>query len=185
MPAPFAWRPGFVQGGTARTMTPAQWRPMTLSDHKLVEEIAEQVHPDYPEDPSVFAERLRLYPPGCLVLDGAAGLLGYAIAHPWRFARPPRLGTLLGRLPEAPDTFYVHDVALLAPTRQTGAGGAVVRLLAAQARALPLPTMSLVAVGGSRGFWERQGFAVHDETALRAPLLSYGRDARFMMRPLG
>ncbi len=61
----------------------------------------------------------------------------------------------------------------------------MVRLLAAQARALPLPTMSLVAVGGSRGFWERQGFAVHDETALRAPLLSYGRDARFMMRPLG
>jgi N-acetylglutamate synthase-like GNAT family acetyltransferase len=165
--------------------TAARWRGMTLDDHPAVELVAERVHPDYPEDPGVFAERLRLYPDGCLVLDRGGMLLGYTIAHPWVFARPPGLNTMLGRLPEAPDTFYVHDLALLAQTRANGAGAAAVRLLADRARALGVATMALIAVGRSHGFWERQGFVVHDDAALRPKLASYGDSARFMMRTLG
>jgi ribosomal protein S18 acetylase RimI-like enzyme len=163
----------------------ARWRGMTLDDHPAVELVAEHVHPDYPEDPGVFAERLRLYPDGCLVLERDGALLGYAIAHPWMLATPPGLNTMLGRLPEAPDTFYVHDLALLPQTRASGAGAAAVRLLADRARALGVATMTLIAVGRSHGFWQRQGFVVHDDAALRPKLATYGDSARFMMRTLG
>ena len=55
------------------------WRPMLPADLSMTETIAEQVHPDYPEDPAVFAERLALFPAGCFML----GAVGYLIAHPW------------------------------------------------------------------------------------------------------
>jgi len=160
----------------------AGWRGMTLADHLAVERIGVLVHPDHPEAPDIFAERLRLFPAGCLVLPGPAGLLGYAIAHPWRFGQPPRLNTLLGALPAQADTFYIHDIALLPETRRSGAGAAAIGLLAALAASLGLPNLSLVAIGGTHGFWQRQGFAVHDDPALQAKLASYGPAARFMVR---
>jgi len=41
---------------------------MTEADLPAALAIAEVVHPNYPEDPAVFTERLALYPRGCLVL---------------------------------------------------------------------------------------------------------------------
>jgi ribosomal protein S18 acetylase RimI-like enzyme len=157
---------------------------MNPADLPDVERIGARVHPDHPEEPAVFAERLGLFPAGCLVLAGPAGLLGYTIAHPWRFGQPPSLDTLLGALPERPDTFYIHDIALLPETRRSGAGRAAVGLLTAQAAALGLPTVSLVAIGGSHGFWQGQGFCTHREAGLDAKLATYGPAARFMVRPL-
>ncbi len=48
---------------------PDCWRRMTRSDLAKVERIGETVHPDYPEDAAVIAERLQLYPAGCFVLS--------------------------------------------------------------------------------------------------------------------
>ena len=60
------------------------WRRMAPADLPAVMEIAAVVHPDYPEDEAVFAERLRLAPSGCHVLADLAGaLLGYLVSHPW------------------------------------------------------------------------------------------------------
>ncbi len=169
-------------------MTPdhsqAAWRGMSAADLAAVERIGALVHPDHPESPAVFAERVRLCPAGCLVLAGSAGPLGYAIAHPWRFAQPPPLDTLLGALPSQPDTLYIHDIALMPATRGSGAGAAAVFRLAGLAGTLGLPSLSLVAVAGSHGFWQRQGFAAHDEPAMQPKLASYGPAARFMLRRL-
>ena len=44
--------------------------------------------------------------------------------------------------------------------------------------------MSLVAVNGSRGFWEKHGFAVKDEPSLAAKLASYEPTAVLMVKPL-
>jgi hypothetical protein len=179
---------GLCPGKDATTMTPhhthAAWRGMAPADLPAVERIGVLVHPDHPESPAIFAERRHLFPAGCLVLSGPADLLGYAIAHPWRFAQPPQLDTRLGALPDRPDTLYIHDIALLPGARRSGAGAAAVGLLAGLAETLRLPSLSLVAIGGSHAFWQRQGFAVQDDAALQPKLASYGPTARFMVRRL-
>lgn len=162
----------------------AQWRPMREHDLPSVQRLADAVHRDFPEGTAIFAERLRLYPAGCLVLEDAAGLHGYALSHPWHFGQPPALDTLLGALPAVADTFYLHDIALAETTRGGGFGGQVVALLAAAGREADVPNLSLVAVNGSVPFWQRQGFVVVDDASLRAKLASYGEDARFMVRHL-
>ncbi len=157
-----------------------EWRPMRAGDRTAVAAIADVVHPAYPEDAAVFDERLRLYPEGCLVFAGGGDLLGYAISHPWRSGAPPRLNARLGALPPTPDTFYLHDVALLPALRGRGAATDIVARLAQRARAEKLPTMSLVAVNGSAGFWRRFGFRPVDAPALADKLRSYGADVAFM-----
>ena len=146
------------------------WRGMTAADLPGVAAIAEIVHPAYPEDAGVFRERLELYPAGCFVLQAESGLAGYVISHPWHVLRAPALNTLLGALPEAPETYYLHDIALLPSARGTGAGRRILE------RLYVWPEISLVAVGGSRVFWERQGFR-----AVPAPALE-GYGAGVFMR---
>ncbi len=156
---------------------------MRVSDADDVERVGEIVHPDHPEDGGVLAERLRLFPPGCLVLEGERGVEGYAVAHPWRFGRPPKLNTLLGALPAGADTFYLHDLALLPAARGGRWGSAAVDRLAAVAETAGLRTLSLVAVGGSAGFWRRHGFAPVLQPDAAAALASY-QGASFMAREL-
>ncbi|WP_264713715.1 GNAT family N-acetyltransferase [Limobrevibacterium gyesilva] len=152
---------------------------MTQDDLPDVARIADAVHPDHPEDISIFAERLRLHPAGCFVLDGAAG---YLVSHPWRALDPPALNHLLGALPAAPDTYYLHDIALLPRARGTGAAAAIVRAIIGHAAAAGLPGVSLIAVGASAPFWEAQGFIALDNPAMAAKLASYGTGSRYMVR---
>jgi len=60
----------------------------------------------------------------------------------------------------------------------------VVATLAEQARSERLPSLSLIAVNGSSGFWQRQGFEAVEDQALAVKLRSYGDDASFMIRML-
>ncbi len=150
---------------------------MRAADLHAVNRIADQVHPDFPESEAIPAERLALYPAGCLALEMHGDLMGYAVSHPWHDGNPSALNSLLGRLPANPATYYVHDLALLPVARSTGAAGAAVGLLVAQAAREALPSMTLVAVNNSAGFWQRHGFRV----ASAAPA-SYGADARIMVR---
>ncbi|TDH63930.1 GNAT family N-acetyltransferase [Dankookia rubra] len=159
-------------------MTPA-WRPMTEADLSAVQVLADRLHPDYPESPVVFAERLALAPAGCRVLAADTRLLGYAITHPWTGTAPPPLGAVLGALPPRPGVWHIHDIALDPAARGGGHAATVLRALLA---ASPLPRATLVAIPGTAGYWARQGFrdaAVGDAAALA----SYGAGARFMARP--
>ncbi|MHA8048739.1 GNAT family N-acetyltransferase [Roseomonas mucosa] len=170
---------GGQAGGAAR------WRAMAAADLAAAERIAARVHPDYPEDAAVFAERLSLFPEGCLVLVSPSGELGgYVIAHPWRLGQPPALNSLLGALPAAADTLYIHDIAQLPARRGGGAAGRALERLEAVARGRGLPGLSLVAVGGSPAFWLRQGFRVRADEALRGKLRSYGGAAGYMVKDL-
>lgn len=163
-----------------RLMPSLQWRPMLRSDLARAEAIAEQVHPDLPEDPQVFAERLRLFPTGCFMLDN----VGYAIGHPWTLDRLPKLNTLLGSLSAEADTFFIHDVALLQPVRGRGFAGAVVRLFAERARTARVSTMSLIATETAAGFWRHHGFVPIETLSAADALASYGAGARAMVRQL-
>lgn len=166
-----------------------QWRPMGIGDLPGVLAVAERVHPDFPEDAVVFVERLRLYPAGCLVFEARDGVIGYVLSHPWRANDPPALNARLGELPDRPGTYYIHDIALLPQLRGTGAASLAVAILLARAGKERLPSVSLVAVNGSAGFWQRHGF--HDissekvvDAALMRKLRSYETSAAFMVRAL-
>lgn len=156
------------------------WRPLRISDIAAVSAIAARVHPGFFEEDAVFADRLTLSPDGCWLLEGERAPLGYVLAHPWRLGSVPALDTVLGTLPEAADTFYLHDLALLPGARGTGAAGRIVRKLIEGAK--DYPTMSLVAVNGSQPFWSRFGFVPHEDAALGAKLASYDAQACYMVR---
>ncbi len=160
-----------------------KWRAMTAADLPAVKTLADFIHPAFPESEAVFANRLTLHAAGCEVLDGDNGLKGYILSHPWQDRVPPPLDAVLAPV-ALPSTYYIHDLALLPETRGSGAGTAIVGQLAARARALGLPNMTLVAVNNSVHFWQRQGFTVTDDPALAAKLASYGDQARFMTRVL-
>ena len=161
------------------------WRPMTAKDLTAVDAIAARVHPLYPEEQAVLAERLRLYPDGCRALDmaldmGGAGIAGYVLSHPWHLGEPPALNVMLERIPSPGSTYYIHDLALLPEARGSGAGFLIVNELISHARELGLPSLSLVAVNGSMPFWERHGFEAATVQHESSKPSSYGEDARLM-----
>lgn len=160
------------------------WRLMTEADLAVVKSVADRIHLAHPEDMLVFSERLRLYPAGCLVAVENDRIAGYALSHPWRLGEPPPLNTPLRRIPADATTFYIHDVALLPEGRGKGHAGAIVEHLAEHAGAAGFDNLSLVAVNGSRDFWQGCGFHAAMTATLRDKLATYGGDALLMRREL-
>lgn len=148
----------------------ARWRPMLPADLAHVVAIAEVVHVNYPEDPAVFANRLELFAPGCLMAEEDGQMLGYCIAHPGTVGDPPPLDTVLAALPAGADCLYIHDVALLPAARGRHLGVALARLLEDVARAHAFDRMALTAVNNSDGFWGALGY----QPRPCAKLASYG-----------
>ncbi len=155
---------------------------MTGADLDVANRIAVVVHPGYPERPEVMAERLRLFPAGCLVaVDPADGtVVGYAVAHPARPGQPPALDSLLDRLDGGETCLHLHDIALLPQARRGGLGARAVRRLVAAAREGGLTQISLVAVGDAAPYWERLGFRDAPTAGDGGALASYGAAARYM-----
>jgi ribosomal protein S18 acetylase RimI-like enzyme len=159
----------------------AAWRAMTAADLGAVRAVADRVHPAYPEDAAVFAERLALHPGGCWVLDDGGAVVGYLIGHPWHERRPPPLNTMLGALPAAPSAYYIHDVAILPAYRRSGKAREIVAVCVARARAAGFAGVSLVAVNRSAPFWRSLGFEPVSDPGLDAELASYDAEARLMV----
>jgi ribosomal protein S18 acetylase RimI-like enzyme len=157
---------------------------MEAADVAAVAAIAGRVHLAYPEDEEVFAERQRLYPEGCRLLEVEGRPVGYILTHPWRYLEPPSLNVRLGMLPADPTTYYIHDLVLLPEARGSGAATAVVHEIIAHAAATGAANVSLVAVRGTQGFWRRHGFEAVSEPRLDAKLASYDAEALYMVRPL-
>jgi GNAT superfamily N-acetyltransferase len=160
------------------------WRALTTLDLPLIEAIAARVHPGFPEDLDVLAERQRLYPDGARLLELDGEPSGYLLSHPWIFGTVPALNAPLGDIPLAPDTFYVHDLALLNPARGTGAAAMIVGEILRHARLRGFGNVSLVAVNGSLPFWHKHGFRTVDVPALGEKLASYEQAARYMSKRL-
>lgn len=158
------------------------WRALTTLDLPAVEAIAEAVHPTFPEDLAVLAERQRLYPDGARLLELDGLPAGYLLSHPWRFGTMPALNSLLGAIPADADTYYLHDLALLPRARGTGAAAMIVGDMLRHARASGFSGVSLAAVNGSLPFWYKHGFRTVDIPGLSNELRSYEAAARFMIK---
>lgn len=160
------------------------WRDMTISDLDAVYRIAAIVHPDYPEDDAVLAEKLALYPGGCLVLEGTDGVTGYVLSHPYPFGQSPALNALLVTLPDAGGCYYLHDIALLPEARGKGAATRSVTMIMDHARDNGFDRIALTAVNYATSYWTRLGFAPANKTGLDNDPDSYGTDALYMSRKL-
>ena len=160
------------------------WRALTTLDLPAVEVIAAKVHPGFPEDTAVLAERQRLYPEGTRLLEVDGEPTGYILSHPWPFKALPALNSLLGAIPAGADTYYLHDLALLPTARGTGAAAMIVGDILRHARLHGFPSASLVAVNGSLPFWYKHGFRTLDVPELADKLLGYEAAARLMVKPL-
>ena len=156
------------------------WRLMMESDLAAVRALAATIHPGYPEDPAVLAERRALYPQGCFMWERDGAARGYALSHPWVLGAPPALNTKIGRIPPEADAYHVHDIALLTEERGRGAGTAIAEILRAHAQARGFRILTLIAVNHSAPFWARTGFAAHEDAALAPTLASYGPGAVYM-----
>jgi ribosomal protein S18 acetylase RimI-like enzyme len=145
------------------------WRAMRADDLDNVDAIAAAVHVNFPEPKAVFANRQAQYPQGCMILEQAADngprALGYMIAHPWPMDRkPPELGALVDIMPQA-DALYLHDVAIMADARGSGAGGAALDHLMDFAREQGFSRIWLTAVDGADRYWAQKAFhRVGDDT---------------------
>lgn len=160
------------------------WRAMSGYDIDAVSTIAGKVHPGFYESVEVLAEKYALYHNGCYLLEVNEKPAGYVLSHPWRLGDLPPLNTLLGALPETPDTYYIHDLALLPLTRGLGSAKGIVAALTKHAAVKNFATMSLVAVNKSRPFWEKLGFEVEERPDLVEKLHGYEADACYMIKRL-
>ncbi len=164
----------------------ALWRAMTAADLDRLLAIADIVHPAYPEDRSVFEERLALYPAGCRVAECRGEAIGYGVMHPGRLGVPPPLDTPLGELPPDADCLYLHDIALLPEARGTGLGAAVLDYAHGLAAREGWRWLALTSTPGARSYWDRVGFTPYRDggPALTAKLESYGGGMSYMTAPV-
>lgn len=157
-----------------------RWRGMAAADLPAVHALSERIHPELPEGPEIFANRLAVYPAGCLVLDAEGTIAGYAVSHPIRRDAPPPLATLLPAIAPDADTFYIHDLVVAPERRGRGEAALGVRRLLLLAEAYP--QAALISVYGTGGFWGRFGFDVVAQDRMRDKLTPYGPDAVYMIR---
>lgn len=131
------------------------WRPMTLEDIPHVYNISLILHSLY-EDPEIFQERMTLSPGSYVLIQDR--IVGYLISHPYRKQTYPPLNTLIHAIPADPDTWYIHDLAILPEYRGKG----MVRPILAEVKALAfsqnIHELSLVSIYGKEVFWTKMGF---------------------------
>lgn len=157
------------------------WRAMREGDLPTVVEIADEVHGVFTEPLAVYAERLALYPDGCRIFEKDGAIVGFLVTHPWHRDAAPKIGAMLGRIPEGTGSYYLHDIALLPAARGTGAGGAAMAFVLEQAARAGCDEILLVAVHGADSYWSAQGFD-YAEPGADGP---YGPGSHMMRRGLG
>ena len=135
--------------------------------------------PAMQEAADVVRARLRASPDTVLVARDADGVCAYLFAYPSRLGKVTPLGGAFA-VPDAPDTLYLHDLAV-AP-RAAGQGVARRLVDAMLARAGGLRHSALVSVQDSRRFWESLGYlpAAGDPAALA----TYPAGALYMAKGL-
>lgn len=159
------------------------WRELTAIDVEALLRIAAQIHPGLPESAEVFAERINLFPQGCLALvNTKTGILvGYAISHPIKYRQPPALDTLLGHVALGAEEYYIHDVAILSEYRGRGYARECIRKLFAVAARYR--SVCLVSVYDTAAFWAGYGFLpVECDVKVAMKVKGYGHDAVYLER---
>lgn len=146
--------------------------------------------PEFLESAQAFAAKLaatrHLH---CSYLAVEAGEpLAYVVSLPVDDGQLPALDAPSVTPARAPRTLHLHDLAVSPAGRAKRLGHKLVQQVVHRAQDMGLAQVALVAVQGSRAYWERHGFAVAEAPAdspLAAKLASFGPGATLMRRALG
>ncbi len=128
------------------------------------------------EGPEALLSRARLSPGTCFVTEVEARVVGYVLALPYPPDRYPHLDQPDSGSPDSAN-LHLHDMAVAEGFRGRGLGKRMLGRLMEQARRSGYERVSLVAVGGSEGFWTSTGFRPRPEVAVAA---HYGPGATYM-----
>lgn len=156
-------------------------RQVTEADLTEIETLALATHPELMEQREVFAEKLELFPEGCLVLVRNGRVAGYGFSHPWLLNQIPPLNEFLLQLPAAPDCLFIHDVVVAPQARGGNSAQAYIERLSHLARKRAIQRLALVSVYGSHRLWSRFGFVAIRDDKLASKLKPYGDTARYMV----
>jgi ribosomal protein S18 acetylase RimI-like enzyme len=140
-------------------VTDVRIQPLTIDDLPAINALeADAYEPALHESDASFRRLIELFPEGALGAFDANGLCGYAIGVPLRAGDTLTLREPLARIPDQPDTFYIHDLAIAARCRGRGLGRVLAERLIAVGRHRGFRRFELVSVQGSHVFWARFGF---------------------------
>lgn len=180
-------------------MTATRWppRPLTAADLPGLLAVQRACYGEgFVEGAEVFARRLAS-PVNCsLVLEHAGEVCAYLAAYRSHLNKvTPLHGDFGGGPPAAPgsagtaapDTLYLHDMAVLPTLAGQGLARALLAPMWERARHEGLRHSALVSVQGSQGYWERHGYAVQPlaDAVQRERLATYGEGAVYMVRAIG
>ncbi len=149
---------------------------------------AECYGPAYLESAAAFEAKLRATRGlhcSYLAVDGDR-TLGYVVSLPIGREGLPALDATEVERAVAPDSLYLHDLAVSPAGRAQRLGHKLVQQVVQRAQDMGLRQISLVAVQGSADYWQRLGFRDDhaSSAALAHQLASFGPDARLMRRDL-
>jgi len=137
----------------------AELRPLTPADLASVHALEIDAYlPSLHESVEALARLIALFPEGALGAFDRHGLCGFIFGVPLRRGMTLDLRSPLRSVPDHPDMFYVHDIAVADRCRGQGVGSALAERLLAVARERGFSAVELVSVQDSAPFWERFGF---------------------------
>jgi GNAT superfamily N-acetyltransferase len=170
-----------------QSTTPIILRTLTAGDLPALLRIQLACYgPDFIESADVYARRLASAVNCSLACERDGRLLAYLAAYRTVQDKVTPLHGDFERPPRAPDTLYLHDMAVLPESAGQGLARSLLERLWEEGRALGLRQSALVSVQGTQDYWARHGYLprpLHDG-AERARLASYGAGAVYMARSL-
>ena len=163
-----------------------QLRAMGVDDLDAVLAVQAACYPpSMQEAAAVVLARLAAASGSCLVAVDAAGVCAYLFAYPSMLGVVTPLGAAFDPAP-APDTLYLHDLAVAPRAHGHGLARRLVAHSLAQAREQGVAASSLVSVQDTAGFWASLGYRPADVASphASAALATYPGAARYMTRKL-
>lgn len=141
---------------------------------------------EFIEGAEVYARRLAS-PLNCsLVCEWEGRICAYLAAYRSQQGKVTPLHGDFAVAHGAPDTLYLHDMAVLPSLAGRGLARALLERMWAIGSAARLHRSALVSVQDSQAYWARQGYTsqpLHDAVE-RSRLASYGDGAVYMVRAL-
>ena len=119
---------------------------------------AEAYLPSLHVSEAAFLRLIELCPDGAVGCFDEDGLCGYAFGVPLTSGSTLDLRVPLPAIPDAPDIFYIHDVAVSERCRRQGIGRQLAVQMLDLARDQGFTRIELVSVQGSAAFWRTLGF---------------------------
>jgi GNAT superfamily N-acetyltransferase len=111
-----------------------------------------------------FRRRVEQFPDGCKAcVNDQDEIIGYMFCHPWVKDDVVPLDCRDFKLPDRPDCFYIHDIAVLPQHRRKGIARAFLDMAILLAKRHGFDSIHGVAVLGSETYWAKHGFTVIKE----------------------